>query len=63
MKAYGGSGGIVPLFLTTALDVNEWSASRPGRFTHGENVPVPQSRAGRCVKEKSILPLPGNVAR
>jgi hypothetical protein len=28
-----GSGGIDPLFLTSALDGGEWSASHPGRFT------------------------------
>jgi hypothetical protein len=28
-----GSGGIVPSFVTSALDGNEWSASSPGRFT------------------------------
>jgi hypothetical protein len=30
-----GSGGIVPLFLTSALDGNEWLASRPDCFTPG----------------------------
>jgi hypothetical protein len=29
MKTYGG----VEVFLTTALDRDEWSVSRPGRFT------------------------------
>jgi hypothetical protein len=33
MKACRGSGG------TSALDVGEWSASRPGRFTPGGNGP------------------------
>jgi hypothetical protein len=31
-----GSGGIVPLFLTSIIDGGEWSASRRGRFTYGE---------------------------
>jgi hypothetical protein len=31
-----GNGDIVPLFLTSELEVSEWSASRPGRFTPGE---------------------------
>jgi hypothetical protein len=31
-----GSGGIVPPFLTSAQGGNEWSASRPCRFTPGE---------------------------
>jgi hypothetical protein len=26
-----GSGGTAPTFLTSALDVSKWSASRPGR--------------------------------
>jgi hypothetical protein len=30
------SGGIIPPFLTSALDGVEWSASRPGGFTPGE---------------------------
>jgi hypothetical protein len=43
MKAYGGTGGISPPFLTTALDGGELSASRPCRFT-----PSSQSRSERC---------------
>jgi hypothetical protein len=34
-----GSGGIAPLFLTSALDGGEWSASCPGRFTRREIAP------------------------
>jgi hypothetical protein len=34
-----GNGGIVPPFLTSALDEGEWSASRPYRFTSGETAP------------------------
>jgi hypothetical protein len=34
-----GSGDKVPPFFTAALDGGEWSASRPGRFTHGERAP------------------------
>jgi hypothetical protein len=34
-----GSGGIAPPFLTLKLDGDEWSASRPGRFTPGERAP------------------------
>jgi hypothetical protein len=30
------SGGIAPPFLTTALDGDEWSPSRLGRFASGE---------------------------
>jgi hypothetical protein len=34
-----GSGGIAPPFLTSALERGEWSASRPGRFISGEEIP------------------------
>jgi hypothetical protein len=37
---FWGSGHIVPTFLTSTLDGGEWSASRPGLFTPGENTPV-----------------------
>jgi hypothetical protein len=37
MKTWG-SGGIAPPFLNLTLDGDEWSASRPGRFTPGERV-------------------------
>jgi hypothetical protein len=39
MKAYWGSGGIVPYSLISALDGGEWSASRPGHFTPREKAP------------------------
>jgi hypothetical protein len=42
MKTSGGGGGgegIAPPFLTAALDGDEWSASRPCRFTPGEKAP------------------------
>jgi hypothetical protein len=42
MKACGGSGGIVPPFLTSALDVGEWFASHSDCFTHGEIAPGTQ---------------------
>jgi hypothetical protein len=35
-----GSGGIAPLFLTSALDGGQWSASRLGRFAPGERAAV-----------------------
>jgi hypothetical protein len=38
MEAYWGSGGIAHS-LTSALDGDEWSASRPGRFTPRESDP------------------------
>jgi hypothetical protein len=34
-----GSGGIAPPFLTSAVDGDEWSASRQGYFTSGETAP------------------------
>jgi hypothetical protein len=40
MKAYWGSGGIAPLnSLASALNGDEWLASRPGRFTPKERAP------------------------
>jgi hypothetical protein len=54
---------MAPPFLTSAVDVGERSASRPGRLTPWENplYPLvrrlggPQSRSGRCGEEKKIL--------
>ena len=34
-EGIGGSGGVIPFFLTAALDGSGWSASRPDRFTSG----------------------------
>jgi hypothetical protein len=34
------SEGMDPLFLTSSLDGDEWSASRPDHFRSGEVVPV-----------------------
>jgi hypothetical protein len=39
MKAYGGVGVYIHIFLTSALAGGEWSASRPCRFTSGERAP------------------------
>jgi hypothetical protein len=36
-------GGKAPLFLTSALDGGECSASRPGRFTPGIHWRAPES--------------------
>jgi hypothetical protein len=35
METYGGSGGIAPPLLTSALDGGEKLASRPSLFTPG----------------------------
>jgi hypothetical protein len=37
MLAYGGVDVQIHIFLTSALGLGEWSASRPGRFTPGES--------------------------
>jgi hypothetical protein len=39
MKAYGGAGVQLRIFLTSALAGGEWSASHPGRFIPGERTP------------------------
>jgi hypothetical protein len=36
MKTYGGADAYIRIFLTSALVGDEWSVSRPGRFTPGE---------------------------
>jgi hypothetical protein len=41
MKTYGGVDVLTHVFLASALVGGERSASRPGRFTPGERVPVP----------------------
>jgi hypothetical protein len=53
------SGCIDPHILTSALTGDEWSASSPGRFTHGKRVPSTHCiggwldpRAGLNVVEK-----------
>jgi hypothetical protein len=43
---FGGSGGIAPLLLTSALDGSDWSDSRSGRFTPGKEPSVPIVWAG-----------------
>jgi hypothetical protein len=39
MEACGGVDIQINIFLTSALDGGEFSASRPGRFTPGERAP------------------------
>jgi hypothetical protein len=63
----GGSGGIAPPFLTSALDGGEWSASRPCHFTPGERAPGTHCIGGWVgprtglddVERRKILPPPG----
>jgi hypothetical protein len=49
------------MYLTSAVDGGEWSASRPGRFTPGKELPVPRIghgvgfRAGVNAAEKKIV--------
>jgi hypothetical protein len=67
MKAYGGVDVYIHIFLTSALVGGEWSASRLGRFTHGERDPSNHwirgwvgPRAGLDdVEKRKVLPLPG----
>jgi hypothetical protein len=67
MKAYGGVDVWIHIFLTSALVVGEWSASRPGYFTPGERAPDAQwiggwvdPRAGLDgVEKRKFLTLPG----
>jgi hypothetical protein len=66
MKTYGEC-----TYNSTLLDLDtkrEWSASRPDRFipgdiTSGTKLDImlgrPQSRCGRCGKQKDLLPLSG----
>jgi hypothetical protein len=65
MKTYGGVDVYIHIFLTSALAVGEWSASRPGRFTpRGKSARYPldsmlggpQSRSGRFGEEKILEP-------
>jgi hypothetical protein len=42
MKAYGGVDVQIHMFLTLALALGEWSASRPCRFTAWEIAPGSQ---------------------
>jgi hypothetical protein len=60
------SGGLAPLFVTSALDGGEWSTLRLGRFTPGGQSPRypfvrrldgPQSQSGCCGVEKDPLLL------
>lgn len=51
------SGGIASIFLTPAVDADEWLASLHGRFTIGESA---QRKSERYGIQKKILALIGN---
>jgi hypothetical protein len=57
-KTYEGAGLKLRSFITSALDLHKWLASRLGRITSGERT-RPQSRSWRCGEEKDLLPLLG----
>jgi len=47
MKMYGGVEVLLDVFLTSALDGGEWSASRPGLFNlGGKELPPPPPTTG-----------------
>jgi hypothetical protein len=50
-RTHMGSGGVARLFFTTALEEDEWLASRPGHFTPGEELPVPTGYEIKCASE------------
>jgi hypothetical protein len=63
-----GGGGIAPPFLTSALDRDEWSASRPGRLTLGERAPSIHwiggwlgSRASLLKRRKTSVRVPAEI--
>jgi hypothetical protein len=65
VKTYGGTGDITLPFSTSALDGDEWSASRSGCFTTGDQLyrrlgapPSPQTRCV-CYGDEELLFLSG----
>jgi hypothetical protein len=67
MKTYGGVDVQIHIFLTSALDGGEWSASHPGRFTPRETNHGTHWIGGWVgprtglddIDRSKILPLPG----
>jgi hypothetical protein len=62
MKVYGGVDVEIHIFLTSALVLGEWSASRPGRCTTGESHWIGGwvgPRAGLDDVKRTFLALPG----
>jgi hypothetical protein len=62
MKTYEGVDAEIHEFLTSALVGDEWSASRPGRFTPGTHL-IKGSVGPRTglddVEKRKIFPLQG----
>jgi hypothetical protein len=59
----GGSGGIAPSFLASALQRGEWSASRPSLFTSWEIDSGTNRIAGQDAVEKGKFYHAGNRTR
>jgi hypothetical protein len=68
VKTYVGMEVWLHPFLTSALDGDEWSASRPRHFTCGERAPGayriggwvgPRASLDAEAKRKKSVPLPG----
>jgi hypothetical protein len=67
MKAYEECGGVAPPFLTSALDGDEWSASRTYHISPGDGVPSTRCIRGwvgltpglDAVKKNKVLSVPG----
>jgi hypothetical protein len=71
MKMHGGVEVKLHTFLSSALDGDKWSASRPSRFTPGEifrrlfdrGLGGPQIRSRCCDEEKSYPYRESNLGR
>jgi hypothetical protein len=68
MKTYGVVEVELQSFLTSALDGDEWSVSRPDRFTPGEKAPDThwlggwvETRAGLDAEDKKNLSAPAGI--
>jgi hypothetical protein len=67
MKAYGGVGVYIHIFLNSALAGGEWSALRPCRFVPGERATSTHWMGGWVgprgglddLEERKFLTLPG----
>jgi hypothetical protein len=60
IKTYWGSGGKLRVFLSSALDGGEWSASRPGRRVPplDRRLGEPQSQSGRSDEREEFHHCP-----